>query len=157
MNDAAPIRIAIRPSPRLATALVLAHGSAVAAVASLPLDLSASLLLILVFLVNGIYLVMRHARLGLPGSVVNLETNEDGTWVLRERGGRERKAALLGECYVSSRLAVIRCRPAGRRLARSIVILPDAVDPEAFRRLRVWLRWGQVGRERTRPRVSDPA
>ncbi|MBI2311386.1 MAG: hypothetical protein HYU77_02655 [Betaproteobacteria bacterium] len=155
MGDAVPMPVAIRPSPRLVMAFLLAHGSAAAAVASLPLDPSASFSLIFVFLANGIYLVMRHGRLSLPGSVVGLEMNQDGTWFLHERGGRKRMAVLLDECHASPHLAVIRFRPAGRRLARSIVILPDAVDPEAFRRLRIWLRWGRAAGPR--PRVSDPA
>jgi len=32
-------------------------------------------------------------------------------------------------------------KPAGSRLAKHLVILPDAIDAEDFRRLRVWLKW----------------
>ncbi|MBI3902775.1 MAG: hypothetical protein HY306_07520 [Nitrosomonadales bacterium] len=33
--------------------------------------------------------------------------------------------------------------PQGARFARSMIILPDSLDVESFRQLRVWLKWGQ--------------
>lgn len=42
-------------------------------------------------------------------------------------------------------LVLLRVQPPGARRARTLAILPDSLPPEAFRRLRVWLRWGSAG------------
>jgi len=39
-------------------------------------------------------------------------------------------------------LTIIRWRPSGARFDRTILILPDMLERESFRRLRVLLRWG---------------
>ena len=46
--------------------------------------------------------------------------------------------------FVAPWLAVIRWRPAGARLDRTVVVLPDMLPPAAFRELRVILVWGQT-------------
>jgi hypothetical protein len=43
--------------------------------------------------------------------------------------------------FVAPWLTVVRWRPAGARLARSLLVLPDMLDAGRFRRLRVILRW----------------
>jgi hypothetical protein len=42
-------------------------------------------------------------------------------------------------------LTIIRWRPSGARFDRTIVILPDMLERESFRRLRVLLRWQRPG------------
>jgi hypothetical protein len=42
----------------------------------------------------------------------------------------------------------------GRR--RSAVVLPDSLDPDAFRRLRVWLRWRTPGDPPAADSAQDP-
>ena len=37
--------------------------------------------------------------------------------------------------------AVVLLRAPGARRVRSVLVLPDSMDAEAFRQLRVWLRW----------------
>jgi len=51
------------------------------------------------------------------------------------------EAVLLGSSFVAPHLTVLNLKPAGGRLAKHLVILPDAIDAEDFRRLRVWLKW----------------
>jgi toxin CptA len=57
------------------------------------------------------------------------------------------KCMLLGSSFVAPYLAVLELKPLGvRRLwqrfrTRSVVILPDGIDVEEFRQLRVLLRW----------------
>ena len=43
--------------------------------------------------------------------------------------------------FVAPWLTVVHWRPLGRRLTRTVLVLPDMVDAESFRRLRVILRW----------------
>jgi hypothetical protein len=47
--------------------------------------------------------------------------------------------------FVAPWLTIIHWRPAGSRLTRTLVVLPDAIDPEPFRALRVILRWPTPG------------
>ncbi len=44
--------------------------------------------------------------------------------------------------FVAPWLVVVRWRPEGARFTRTVLVPPDAVDADAFRRLRVRLRWG---------------
>jgi toxin CptA len=39
-------------------------------------------------------------------------------------------------------LTVLNLKLPGKRLVRHVILLPDALDENEFRRLRVWLRWG---------------
>jgi hypothetical protein len=52
-----------------------------------------------------------------------------------------RRGLLRDGSFVSAGLTVIRWRPSRARVDRTIVILPDMLPPDAFRRLRVVLRW----------------
>jgi toxin CptA len=51
------------------------------------------------------------------------------------------EASLLGTSFVSPYLAVLNLKPGNSRLARHIVLLPDSLEKEEFRQLRVLLRW----------------
>ena len=44
--------------------------------------------------------------------------------------------------FVAPWLAVVRWRRRGERFDRTVLVLPDMLDAESFRRLRVRLRWG---------------
>jgi hypothetical protein len=43
--------------------------------------------------------------------------------------------------FVAPWLTIVRWRPHGSRFTRSLVVMPDAIDAESFRALRVILRW----------------
>lgn len=147
MNSAILAGISLRRSWWLAGALLTAHGAAIAAVAVLPIGLPAQAGLVLSLAASGILCILKHALLRLPDSIVALELHEDGTCAITGRAGDEWKGKILGDSYVSSFLTLIRYRVTGRRRTRSIAILPDAVDAEAYRRIRVGLRWKVPGDE----------
>ena len=70
-------------------------------------------------------------------------------WLGRARGieivdaaGRPRHGEVRDGSFVAPWLTVIRWRPAGARYDRTIVVLPDMLGRDSFRRLRVLLRWG---------------
>jgi toxin CptA len=48
----------------------------------------------------------------------------------------------LRDSLVTPYLTVLNVLPQGARFSRSVVILPDSLDAESFRQLRVWLKWG---------------
>ena len=52
-----------------------------------------------------------------------------------------RAGMLRAGSFVAPWLTIIRWRAHGRRFDHTVVLLPDMLPAEDFRRLRVWLRW----------------
>ena len=48
---------------------------------------------------------------------------------------------MLGTTYVSSLLTIVNLPQVENEALRHIVLMPDAIDAEDYRRLGVWLRW----------------
>jgi len=59
------------------------------------------------------------------------------------RGGEELLGSVLGQTVVTPYFVLLRVRLDGRRLAVSQIIFPDALQVDAFRELRVRLRYAQ--------------
>ena len=69
----------------------------------------------------------------------------DRTISVTDRNGRSRAGRILDDSYVGSALTTIVWRPDGDpwwRPARTLLVVPDSLTPEEFRRLRVVLRYG---------------
>jgi toxin CptA len=49
---------------------------------------------------------------------------------------------ISGDSFVTPYLTVLNLKPEGARFAHALVILPDSLEAESFRRLRVRLKWG---------------
>jgi toxin CptA len=49
--------------------------------------------------------------------------------------------AIAPGCFVAPWLTIVRWRPAGARLDHTLVLTPDRMPAEDFRRIRVMLRW----------------
>jgi hypothetical protein len=62
-----------------------------------------------------------------------------GDWYLT-LDGVEFRAALAGDLVIHSRILVARFRLQASGAKVNVICLPDSIDPEDFRRLRVWLR-----------------
>jgi toxin CptA len=136
LNDS--LRVQLRPSRTLAAALAVGHLLALGAAATGLPGAAASL----VVLGLGLSL-FHHLRLAMHRSalaVAALTLSADGRCAVADPAGAWLPAELTHSAVPAAWLAVLGARDnAGR--SRTAVILPDAVDPEAFRRLRVWLRW----------------
>lgn len=52
------------------------------------------------------------------------------------------RGEVLPGSVVHPTLTVLNLRVLGRRLSYHVIVMPDAVEAQAFRQLRVWLRWG---------------
>lgn len=74
-------------------------------------------------------LAPRSLRLARSGEI---HVRGDGGW----RSGRVR-----GGSFVMPWLVIIRWRPQGARLDRSLVLLPDMAARDELRNIRVFLRW----------------
>ena len=143
----------LRPSWTLAAAIALAHLAALAAaVAALPGAAAA-------VVAAGVALsAIEHLRAALhraPHAVAGLELTADGRVAVAGPSGDWLTARLRSAAVPVPWLAVVTLRDAlGQR--RAAVVLPDALDREAFRRLRVWLRWGPASEPAGAESTNDP-
>lgn len=134
-------RIEIRASPALAMGLSVTHLGAAAAIwcAPLPVWLKAGLTLAIGAALG--WSLYSRAALRAAASIVALEITAAGRLSVVTRGGIWHACELLGTTYVAPGLTIVNVKPAGRRLARHVVLVPDNMDGGEFRRLRAWLRW----------------
>jgi toxin CptA len=102
-----------------------------------------------------VFYLRRYALLRSPGSVSSLEVTDEMVCTLNTREGGQIACTLLGSSFVAPYLTVLDLNPlkidktgaSPRQLSqyfyfsRSVVILPDGINPEEFRQLRVLLRW----------------
>jgi toxin CptA len=135
------LRVRLRPSRTLVAAIALAHLAAAAAALALP---GAAAAIVVAGAVVSAAWHLREALHRAPRAVAGLELGADGRVAVAGPAGDWSAARLRTAAVPASWLAVVTLQDArGRR--RSAVVLPDALDRDAFRRLRVWLRWGAGG------------
>ena len=135
------LKASLRPSHILAAILILAHGAAITVVALVGMQQWLQLLAIAALLANLAYVVARAALLRGSSAVVALEVTSDNALSIQTRSGEWIECEVLGSTYVVSFLTVLNLREIEKGSVRHIMILPDSMDAEDFRRLRVWLRW----------------
>lgn len=131
----------LNPSRYLVALLILAHGIMVTALFPLALPIWAKTALASLMLFSLAYHLRRHALLSSPSASVALALEGDRV-VLTTRAGERLVGQLLHDSMVTPFLTVLNLLPQGARLARSVVILPDSLDAESFRQMRVCLKWG---------------
>jgi hypothetical protein len=138
----ARLRVELGPSRWLAAAVIVAHaGATAAALAGLPAPAAA---LVAAGLAISATEHCRRALLRSPLAIAALELDDGGAAAVAGPARDWSAARLLDAAVPAPWLAVVRLRDAlGRR--RTAVVLPDALSPESFRRLRVWLRWRPAG------------
>jgi hypothetical protein len=76
---------------------------------------------------------LRAARLLLLG--------RDGAIRVGTRDGRTLRGLVRPGGFVAPWMVVVRWRPEGRRIDRTLLLLPGMVDARAMRNIRVILRW----------------
>jgi toxin CptA len=132
------------PSRYLAVLLIALHGITMVALQLVELTWALDIALLAALLANLLYLLLRDAWLLLPASCVGLVVkNESVTLIRRDRVPLP--CRLLHDSVVTPYLAVLNAMPEGAYFKRAIIILPDSLNAELFRKLRVWLRWRQAG------------
>lgn len=140
----APLRLAVRPSWRLAGLLLALHGAALMLILPLPLPAWGKLLPGGAVLASALITLNVHALLYAKRAVVRLTWEGDGLWRLRTAAGREYTARLLPGSYANAALVILNfALHDSRWRRRSVVLLPDAVDATTLRQLRVRLRMKQ--------------
>jgi toxin CptA len=135
------LRVQLEPSRYLCAVFVSVHTAAALIVASLTFALLAKFALLAAIATSLVHALWRHAWLSSAGAITTVEFAEHEL-VVRRRDGECSRARLLGTTYVSPQLTVLNLRVAGCLLAQHMILVPDNVDPQTFRQVRVWLRWG---------------
>ena len=122
--------------------MILAGGyaAAILALCTLPLPLWAMAALLLLLLASFVFHVRRDALLSAPSSGTKFVLDEEGV-VLTLRSGQQLTGRLLRSSLITPFLTVLNVLPQGTHMSRSVVILPDSLELEFFRQLRVWLKW----------------
>lgn len=131
-----------QPSIYLATALVAMHGAAMAALLSLALPSWVQVAMVFFLLYGLLHHLWRNAGLFAPSSNVSLMMDGDRI-VLTSRNGKQVTGKVMPDSLVTPLLTVLNVLPQDTHWTRSVVILPDSMDAESFRLLRVCLKWGR--------------
>ncbi len=135
------LRLDLRGSPVLAGLVVATHGLAAAVLIAL-LPLSQGTLGAFLLLVLAAFVVRSKALLIAPGSPRALLPGPDAAMAIDLRSGEEVSGAVLERRFVSRWLVILDLASPGGR--RTILVARDMLDPEAFRRLRLWALWGTI-------------
>jgi toxin CptA len=140
------LSVTIKSSRYLAAGLLAVHATAVATIVPLDIPSAAKAVLIALVIASLARSLRRHAYLKARAAIIGVEIKDRETAATRSRDGTWREADVLGTSYVSPFLTVLNLRVRGLRLSRHVVIVPDNIEKEDFRQLRVMLRWGQPKR-----------
>ena len=153
LHSAAPrLRLAPRPSRIGCVYLLLSCVLTSALLAALPLPWTVMLpcaAAVVGVLVGGLW---RCTGRGVPAL---LHVGNDRRITVTDYDGRSHAGTILDDSFVGAWLTTIVWRRDGLpwwRPAPAIVVLPDMLSPDEFRRLRVVLRYGRLA---TRAAVSD--
>ena len=131
-----PITVKLRPSRNLALMLVSMHAAALLVVGSLEFFLWTKLALLLLTAISA-----WNCRKYWRGAhrIVLLNLRDKGALAYVRMSGATGEASVHGQSTITPWLSVILLK-SGTGL-ESLVLLPDALNPDDYRCLRVWLRW----------------
>ncbi len=136
-----PLHVALRPSRMLAGMLGGVCLSVVVLLLLLPLPWWIKCLCGAMVVAATAWHLGRYAW--SAQTITALELEVSGKLRCYSRAKDWRDVEVLGSSFVTPKLTVLNFRLPGERLSRHVVLLPDMVESAAFRRLRVWLRWGK--------------
>jgi toxin CptA len=144
-----PIRINFKPSILLTAFISLMSLVMCRILILLPLAWQIKWLLVVVILLLAAHSICVRGLLLLPVSLLALNVNVKNELQLTCRDGAKFVAVVYADSVVTPYLTIVHFQTQQldliRRLLFShVVILPDMVDAESYRQLRVWLRWGQA-------------
>jgi hypothetical protein len=146
------VRVALGNSRRAFALITLLAIGTCAMIATLPFEpavLALACFTVVVWAIDRIYVIA--LRQG-PRAVRHFELRGDLTVVVVTGDGSACAGRVHRDSYVGARLTTLVWRPFGRRRARTILLLPDMLPAQDFRRLRVLLRYG-----RSDARQGEPA
>lgn len=141
MSGSRQIKVSVAPSLYLSCLLFLMHVGALAILIFAEIPSWLFLLLAGLLLYSQFDALMRYAWLRMPESCMSLLFSEYASVEILTQGGVRHACKLQTGSLVLPFLAVLRLGSERRRFGWSVIILPDTIGQESFRRLRVWLKW----------------
>lgn len=134
-----PATLILGPSRWLASLFTLMDSIAAVAILLLPWAWWVKAMFIIGIIAAVVRQINRDVWRKHPAATVIIELDHAGKLWLTMRNSMRHSAQVQGSTLVTAGFTVLNLKLEQARV--SCVILPDAVDAEAFRRLRVWLRW----------------
>lgn len=143
MNKAPPVHIVLRGSRIAVAAIVLVATSTLAVILTLPFP-PWVFGLALIALAGWAAHRIRNVGLRRDGrSVAAVRLDNDRAIEIESVDGTRVRGSLRDISYVGARWTTLVWRVEGERRSRSLLILPDMLPAEDFRRLRVLMRYGR--------------
>ena len=136
-----PLRLTVRSSPRLACVFIAAGVVAGLCVLLAPLPWWVKAPVLIVVTLATWHALALHAWQRLPAACCGIEIDGKGRLVLQRRDGSTAEAVVERDSIVTVPLTILNLRLAQGRKRVSVLLTPDRVEAETYRRLRVWLRW----------------
>ena len=137
----ATVRIQLAPSRLALLAIVSMAVATLALIALTPGPVGARILAatwVACAALHALHVVaLRRGRHGVRA----VRVHRTGEIEVGNAAGAWRTGVVRAGSFVAPWLTIVRWRAHGARFDRSIVILPDMLAAEDFRRVRVWLRW----------------
>ena len=136
-------RLSLRlgPSRRLAAMLAGSHALAAGALWLAPLPLFSTLGCSLAIGAHLLWALRLHAWRTSANALIHLELLDDCSVSVSSRAGPWEFYRISGSSLASLPLVILSLRPGMGWRTRWVPIASDSLDPDTFRRLRVWLRW----------------
>jgi toxin CptA len=135
------LSIELKASRSLTLIILAMHALTFILALSLPLPFFVKLAAAPLLAASLLYSVRGEARRAMAGSVTAIMLLPDGGIEVQTRRRGRQAAKLQAGSFVTPQLTVLRYRLKDRFISSHVVIFPDAVEAEDFRRLRVHLRW----------------
>lgn len=95
--------------------------------------------MVFMLLASLIIAIQKQPGVSRAGNIATLVWKADGDWVIETVDGKTCEAQLQPSSYLHLWLVVLNFRSEESRRLRSIIIFPDTLDVEIFRKLRVRL------------------
>lgn len=130
-----------KPSYWLAAILSLAHLAAAVVLWTLMLSLNIKLIITVALIISLIYYLRQDALLTANRAVIAFELSNEMQCTLTTRSGESIVCSILSSTFVAPYLTVLNLKTAEKLFMLSVAILPDSIDAEEFRQLRIWLKW----------------
>lgn len=135
------LSIRLQPSRQLAMLLGLAHCTAAGVFWPLMLPVTAKIMITLLLAGSLYYYLRRYAWLVSPQSIVTLHLTGKNNCKIETYAGESIHTFIDASTFVALYMTVLCLKTAQRNRYHTVVILPDSIETNSFRRLRVWLRW----------------
>ena len=140
MGEQGILQIMPRPSRYLAAWILLLHLGVFGVVWAWGFDWLVNLSAFALVLMHLVFAIRRRLLRTAPGSLVRLTIDGEGLWNLEYRDGHTTRASLSARSFVSPWLTVLSFDQRLPARCSSLVLLPDSLDGESARRLRIRLR-----------------